>query len=553
MLSSLFISNYALIDNLEIDFDSGLNIITGETGSGKSIVLGALSLLMGERADLKAIRSLEKKTVVEAKFKIGSYPGFNNLLTEFDVDTDDESCVLRREITAKGTSRSFINDTPVNLNSLREVAQNLIDIHSQHQNQQLTTPSYQFQILDVLAGNGTLLDEYRLAYTEYRKALKEYNEFREELKRNKSQAEFNIYLLQQFENLNIQEGEQERLESERDNIANETRINQHLKNTLDPLTDAEQNVLGLISDACFELDNLKEYIESSETLLERLCKAKVEIEDIVGSIQEYAGSLKSSEADLDAIERRLSDLYSLQSRHNVKTDVELIAIRNKLRAAVENAENGDEILKQKEISAKAAKKNSVLIARRISEGRLLAAQKLAEELKTRAIPLGMNNLRCEIRVTADKLKENGIDDVEFLFAFNKNQPMMPVGKTASGGEISRLILALKSVLVEKMKLPTIIFDEVDTGVSGDVANRMAQLMIELSKATQVITITHIATVAAHGKRHFKVYKQDGTDYTHTHIKLLDTEERLHEIALMISGDGKDKLALETAKALLDKE
>lgn len=552
MLKSLTIQNYALIEHIEIEFDEGLNIVTGETGAGKSIVLDALALLMGERADTRTIRSNERKTVVEAVFTVGNYDGFNEFLTSLDIDTFDDSCILRREISVKGSSRSFINDTPVNLATMKEVSGRLLDIHTQHENLLLTDSSFQMQILDSLADNKKILDEYKTAYADYREILKEYTLFRDSLKRSKSEEEFNRYLLEQLLKLNLQPGEQLRLEQERDIVANATEIRQHLTTALQALSDADTNALALLSAAEEEIEGLSEFVADSQSLCDRLNSARIEINDIVETLREYENTITATDNDLLTIDARLGEIYALQSRHNVSTDAELIALQDRLKASVNEAENGDERLAELEGKAKAAKKKVVLIGRALSEARSNVAKIFANDLKERAIPMGMNNLRCEIRVTQDKLRENGMDNVDFLFAFNKNQSLMPIGKTASGGEISRVILALKSILVEKMQLPTIIFDEVDTGVSGDVANRMAKLMLEISRKTQVITITHIATVAAHGHRHFKVYKQDDEVSTSTHIKQLGDDERVRELAAMISGDSNDENALVTARTLLDK-
>lgn len=553
MLSTLHISNYALIKDIDIEFGSGLNIITGETGSGKSIVLGALGLLMGDRADSKTVRNGENKTVVEARFLINNYPpDLNAYLASNDIDTDDEICIMRREVTARGTSRAFINDTPVTLNVLKGASTYLLDIHTQHQNIMLTDPAFQLEVIDSLAGNTTLLEEYRKEFHSYKNALKRYTTTRDNLKRNKAEAEYNSYLLGQLDALDLKPGEQDQLEQERDIIANAAEIKLHLSSALDALSRADNDILSRLSTAETELVKLSSYVSESESLTDRLESVRIEIADIVDTLEEYDNTVSASGTDLDEIERRLGEIYSLQSRHNVSTDTELIAVRERLRQAVAAVENGDTLLADIEEEAKAAKRRAVLVARRLNKARTEAAASLAQQLKERALPMGMANLRCEIRLTSDKLGETGMDSVDFLFAFNKNQSLMPVGKTASGGEISRVFLALKSILVEKMNLPTVIFDEVDTGVSGDVANRMAELMLEIGKRTQVITITHIATVAAHGARHFKVYKADTDEKTNTYIRLLDNTERQHELAAMISGDADDAVALQTARALLAK-
>ncbi|MCH5220241.1 MAG: DNA repair protein RecN [Muribaculaceae bacterium] len=551
MLTSLHISNYALIESLDLSLGDGLNIVTGETGSGKSIVLGALALVMGERADSKTISNPEKKTVVEAKFDVSKFEGFNKFLSDLDIDGMGDECILRRELTAKGTSRAFINDTPVNLSLMREVSMRLLDIHTQHENLLLSDSTFQTEVLDVLADNKDLLKKYEREYTDYRKSLKDYVSFRDNLQRNKAETEYNTYQLEQLDALDLREGEQESLEHERDLLTNSTRIKQHISSALNALSRSNDDVLGTILHATNELSHITDYVHNSQSLVERLESARIEIADIVDTLEEYDHSITSSENDLEAIESRLEKIYALQARHHVTSDQQLIDLRKELRQKLEDVENGDEKLSLLEDRAKAAKKAAVLTARDITARRSSVATELAVEIKKRTESLGMPNMRCEIRVSPAKLSSTGMDNVEFLFAFNKNQSLMPVGKTASGGEISRVILALKSLLVEKTHLPTIIFDEVDTGVSGDIANRMAQLMLDISRYTQVITITHIAAVAAHGRHHFKVYKEDKGDSTHTYIHKLNEDERVHELAAMISGKTENEAALNTARTLLE--
>lgn len=552
MIKSLEISNYALIDSLQIEFGEGLNIITGETGAGKSILLGALSLLMGERADLKSIRDVNRKTIVEAEFEFQNFPRLEQFLESADIDNLPGSCILRREITAKGGSRAFINDTPVNLTIIKAVSEMMLDIHSQHQNLMLVDSHFQLEILDALANNKDLLASYTEAFERYKKAVKEYKTTADTLKRSKSEADYISYQLQQLNELNLVKGEQQQLEHERELLVNSAAIKGHLSAALDELNNGEKNVLSLLSHANSELSKLSQLVEDAGTLADRLESAKIEISDVVETLNEYNNNLSASSSDLQSIENRLSDIYSLQTKHHVSDSDELITLREDFAKKLATIENGDEALTQLEEIARKAKKDAVSLARQISDRRAKASISFAEELKERVIPMGMKNIRFEVRLNQNKLSTSGIDDVEFLFAFNKNQPLMPVGKTASGGEISRVILALKSIMVKRMELPTIIFDEVDTGVSGDIANKMADLMLAISDATQVITITHLPTVAARGIRHFKVYKEDEGETTNTHIRALNHEERVEELALMISGDSTDRAALANARALLNK-
>jgi DNA repair protein RecN (Recombination protein N) len=549
MITSLHISNYALISSIDIEFGKALNIITGETGAGKSIMLGALALILGGRADMKTVRDTSKKTVVEAVLDISNHQNINKILADADVDVLGNQCILRRELTSKGGSRAFINDTPVTLQMLKEVAMLLIDIHSQHQNLMLADNGYQLSIIDSLAGNDDLLKQYGVAYRNYRSALKDYTQTRDMITRNQAEAEYLTYQYEQLEDLNLQLGEQEQLEHDREIMANITQIKSHISGALENLSGSQSITVSLMR-AADEMQHLSEIFEDAADLADRLKTAKIEIQDIVDSIAQYDESLSANPAELDAIEQRLGQIYSLETKHHVDTDAQLIALRDQLKTQLETINNGDETLAQLEDKAKKAKKAAVLIAREISARRTETATQFAAQLKDRAMPLGMNNIRCEIALSTGKLSPTGIDSVEFMFAFNKNQPLMPIGKTASGGEISRVILAIKSIVVEHMHLPTIIFDEVDTGVSGDIANKMAELMDAISKHTQVITITHLPQVAAHGQMHFKVYKHDDDNSTLTNIQLLNKEEREAELALMLSGSTTNESALATARTLI---
>lgn len=552
MIASLHISNYALISKIDIDFDNGLNIITGETGAGKSIILGALGLIMGGRADLRTLRDPSCKTVVEAIFHIDSSSLLNSYLEENDIDTDPAECILRREITSRGGSRAFINDSPVNLTVLTEAARHLLDIHSQHQNQLLADTAYQLHIIDVLADNRHLLETYHLAYSDYRNALKAYTETRDMLNRNRSEAEFLTYQLEELDALNIKAGEQEQLERDRDVLANMSRIKEHLSGAVDAI-DGEVSVVSALHIAADNLQALTEVFGDAAELSDRLTAARLEIDDISQTLQKYDADLNTDPAMLEEVENRLGQIYSLEAKHHVDTDAGLIALRNRLRSQLDTINNGDQTLSDLEDSAKKAKKKAVLIAREISARRIAAAGDFASRLKERCRPLGMENIRCEVAVTQGKLNPQGMDTVDFMFAFNRNQPLMSVGKTASGGEISRVILAIKSIIAECINLPTIIFDEVDTGVSGEIGRRMADLMTDISRTTQVITITHLPQMAARGNRHFKVYKYDEEDTTVTDIKILDTAAREEEIAQMLAGGDSAEdsaTALANARSLL---
>lgn len=551
MIKSLSISNYALISSIEIDLSAGLNIITGETGAGKSVMLGALGLLLGGRADLRIVRDNGRKSVIEAVADISGVPDIEAILDENNLEkTSDRICILRRELLPGGRSRAFINDTPVNLQVLKEVAWRLIDIHSQHQNLLLADADYQLSIIDSLAGNQELRMRYSSAFAAYRRTLKAYTDMRELLRRSAADAEYIGFQLEQLDDMKLQPNEQAQLEAEREILANATTIKQHLVGALGPLSDDGVNTVSALAEASVHCRALADVMEEAETLAARLDSARIEIQDIAESLADMDSRVGADPERLDEIEERLGALYSLEVKHHVESSDELIDLRDSLRQKMLTLEGGDEALAELELKARRAKKEAMLLARDLSETRRFAAQEFSEELTRRAIPLGMKNLRCEIAFNTGKLMPSGLDFVEFRFAFNKNQTPLPIGGTASGGEISRLMLCVKSIVAEKMQLPTIIFDEVDTGVSGDVASRMADMMLALSGRLQVVAITHLPAVAARGTAHFHVYKQDTENSTETHITRLNEEQRVAEIATMLSGRAEDPTAIAAALSLL---
>lgn len=554
MIESLHISNYALIDKIDIDFHSGLNIITGETGAGKSILLGALSLILGERADTKVIRDSNRKSIIEATFSVKDNFSLESFCTENDIEWDNEQCILRREIAPTGRSRAFINDTPVSLSQLQSVALQLVDIHSQHQNRLLTSAEYQLQIIDSLAHNDSLLKEYAIRFNAFRNAIKKLKSTRELIAKANSDEEFMRFQLQQLEDMNLVTGEQADLEKERDILSNITEIKQHLDVILSALSTNNSNVLSLLKNATDSCCKLKDVIDEAESMTTRLESARIEIQDIAESLSSYDSNLSASPQDLELIEQRLSDIYSLQHRHNVDSVEALIAIRDEIKGKLNAIENSEDVISQLEAEAKQAQKYALEIAKQISVARKNEGEKFASILKERANPLGMKNLQCKVSISnTTSLQPNGIDNVEFLFAFNKNQSLMPVGNTASGGEISRLMLSIKSIIADKMQLPSIIFDEVDTGVSGDVANRMGEMMQSIAKNIQVIAITHLPQVAAKGDWQYKVYKEDDDSSTNTHIRQLSFDERINEIAVMLSGSNVEETAIANARSLLNQK
>ncbi len=551
MIENIHISNYALIDNVDIVFDRGFNIITGETGAGKSIILGAMSLLLGGRAETRVLRDSSRKAVVEAEFSVDGREDLKQFCLENEIEWDDTSCLLRREIAPTGRSRAFINDSPVNLDQLKSVALKLVDIHSQHQNLLLASPPYQLQIIAVLALNESRMKEYAVRFDAYRKAVKDYVMLKREIEKANADEEFMRYQLAQIDNLKPIAGEQEDLERERELMANMTDVKESLRAVVDALDDDSPSALSLIKDAAAAVARISGVVEEADSLGERIEAVRVELQDIAETFADYDRNLNADPLQLEQIENRLNDIYDLERRHHVESVEQLIELAENLRSRLTRIDNADEMLKEYQQKARQAKAHAMETAREISSARKEEASRFAEMLRERAIPLGMKNLNVRVDVTPAEMSVTGIDNVEFFFSFNKNQEPLPVGKTASGGEISRLMLSIKSIVADKMELPSIIFDEVDTGVSGDVANRMGDLMQLISRNIQVIAITHLPQVAAKGDAHFKVFKEDTETTTNTHIKTLGAEERIDELAVMLSGSSVDDAARANARSLLE--
>lgn len=550
MLESLHISNYALIDLIDIDFHPGFNVITGETGAGKSIILGALSLLLGARADTRVVTDPDTKSVIEAVFSVKDYPLLKEFCLQEDIEWDDDRCILRREISPAGRSRAFVNDSPVPLTKLREVSLHLIDIHSQHQNQLLSTPAFQLDVIDTLAGNSSRLKAYQVRFNALREAIKRLKTARARIERSREDEEFTRYQLEQIEELGLQRGEQAELERERDVMTNLASIKEALANASGALDGDSGGALRLVEKAIEACNDLGDLLDASDAIPERLESAKIELADIASTFSVLDESLGADPAALASIEERLGAIYSLCHKHHVADADGLIDLRDSLREKLRALDSSDETLEELERDARRAKALAREAAQEISNARKEEAERFGRRLTEIAMPLGMKNLRCEISVTPADMTATGCDNVEFMVAFNKNQPLMPVGATASGGEISRLMLSIKSIIASRMQLPSIIFDEIDTGVSGDVANRMGQMMKDISENIQVTTITHLPQVASKGAHQYRVYKEDDEQSTHTRISLLSDEERVRSIAAMLGGADIDETAIAAARSLL---
>lgn len=551
VLETLHISNYALIDSLDIGFHPGFNVITGETGAGKSIILGALSLLLGARADSRAVTDPSAKSVIEAVFAVSDNPELKAYCEECDIEWDDEHCILRREVSPTGRSRAFVNDSPVPLTHLQAVAQRLIDIHSQHQNQLLSLPEFQLKVIDVLAGNQGRLREYTVRYNSLRDAVRRLKAVRQQVEKNREDEEFIRFQLEQLDELALRPGEQAELEAEREVLLNLSSIRETLSRAVNALSGGAPNTLDLLGEAMDNCSRLDSVLQKEDDIPERLASARIELADIASTLESTLDSLHADPVRLEEVEDRLHNIYTLCHKHRIDDSDKLIELRDTLRSRLAELDNSDDLLASLEREARRAKALARESAAEISKARQAEAIRFAELLRETAMPLGMKNLRVEVSVLPADMSATGIDSVQFMVAFNKNQPLMPVGSTASGGEISRLMLSIKTIIASRMQLPSIIFDEVDTGVSGDVANRMGQMMRDISKSLQVTAITHLPQVAAQGDSHYRVFKEDDDNSTHTRIAELSKSERVSAIASMLGGAEIDHAAIKAAESLLN--
>lgn len=549
MIKQLHISNYALIDRLDIEFADGLTIITGETGAGKSIILGALSLILGERADLKAIRDADSKTIVEATFDIAGY-GLEPFFKEYDIDWDEHECIVRRELSPSGRSRAFVNDTPVALAALRELVTRLLDIHSQHNNMLLSNPQFQLSILDSIAGNADLLGNYHKAYAEYREAEQRLAETVTAMERLKQNEDYIRFQLDQLQAMQLQPDEDQQLEALQARLSNITSLKEALWSVEDELDGEENGVLAHLASVVQRLDEAERCLTEISGMSDRVRSSLIDLKDIAQDVGNIMDTLNDDPSELARVDERLSSIYSLMRKHNAQNVNQLIDIQHDYERQLGEIDHNDEMLEQLKSQVEETFKASTAIAADLSANRRQAATKFVKELLSLALPLGMKNLAFDVQLTPVKLSRSGADHVEFMMAFNKNQRLMPVKETASGGEISRVMLCIKTIIARHMQLPSIIFDEVDTGVSGDVANMIGEMMADIARAIQVIAITHLPQVAANGDHHLRVYKTDNERETLTHVEQLSDQEHVMEIARMLSGKDLNQAAIENAKSLI---
>lgn len=549
MLKSLYIKNYALIDSLEIDFESGFSVITGETGAGKSIILGALSLILGQRADAKSIKQGESKCVIEGYFDISDYN-----LTEFfeNLEIDYEpTCLLRRELLSSGKSRAFVNDTPVTLSDLKELGSQLIDIHSQHQNLLLGDTRFQMQIVDTLAGNKKLLKEYQAAFDDYKKAQKALDDLRNLSKRGKEEEDYLRFQYESLKTVALKSGEQEELEEELETLNHSEEIKIALYKIHSLLTDDEHGIVTALKDSLNTSQSLIDIYPKSEDIVQRIENSYIDLKDLGTEVERMGENIEFDPERLSLIQTRLDTIYTLQKRHSVDTIAQLIAIYEDLEHKIENIDSYDEQLEAIEKDLLLKTEKMLVLAKQLTDSRKAITGKFEKELVEKVAYLGMPNVqfKCEI-IAEEQPNLYGMDDLLFLFSANKNVPLQPVAEIASGGEISRLMLCLKSMIAGAKALPTIIFDEIDTGVSGEIADKMGIIMKDMGTKMQVIAITHLPQIAARGKAHYHVYKSDSDDMTTTNLSRLSDKERLEEIARMLSGTTMTEAAIQNAKVLL---
>ena len=553
MLSSLIIQNYALISKLEIDFSGGLSVLTGETGAGKSIILGALSLILGQRADSKSIGQGTDKCMIEGVFDISSY-GLKAFFEEKDLEYDEKLCVIRREIWVSGKSRAFINDTPVGLNDLKDLGSRLIDIHSQHQNLMLGDDSFQLQVLDALAGNNELRSGYKNAYRQYVLLKKELEQLKEDTAKAASDHDYLSFLFQQLDEAALKSGEQEELETESETLSHLEEIKRGLFK-IDHLLSAEEN--GIVQGLKNSLDTaqaLKNVYAPANEAAERLSSAYLDLKDLALEIASKQENLEFDPQRMTFITERLDLLYSLQQKHKVESTEALIELRDEIETKLQSIENSDTALAALEKNVEESYSEVIRLADKITDERKNAALRLENQLVEKVHVLGMPHMKFCAELSAKSAPdETGADNVNFLFSANKNIPLKPVSATASGGEISRLMLGIKALIAGAMALPSIIFDEIDTGVSGEIADKMGGIMQDLGKVMQVIVITHLPQIAAKGESHYFVYKEESSEITETMIKKLSLDERIREIAQMLSGSGLTEAAVANAKELLKRK
>ncbi len=551
MLQHLHIQNYALIEELDIDFEQGFSVITGETGAGKSILLGALGLLLGQRADSKSIKDGANKCTIEATFNLAGYD-MKDLFEENDLDYEEE-CVIRREITSAGKSRAFVNDTPCNVSQLKEIGEQLIDIHSQHQNLLLSHENFQLQVLDILAGDKDELNQYQNTFQTFKRLRRELQEAKDAAAKDKEQLDYISYQVEQLQDAHLVAGEEEKLEKELKILENAEDIKSSLYQISCLMDDDDAGLVNMLREAYKQLEKVSRIYENAEELASRTESCYIEIKDIASEIADKVDSIEYDPERMQWVNDRLSLLYDLENKHHVDDSTELLEVQQRLEKQLDEITNSDDNIQKLEKQLHDIEARLIKEAQVLSKLRQKAAKSAEDEMVKRLSPLGMPNVQFKIEIAeSNDFELTGKDRVTFMFNANKNATLQPISNIASGGEIARVMLSLKALICGAVKLPTIIFDEIDTGVSGQIAEKMALIMKEMGADhnLQVISITHLPQIAALGGNHYKVYKEDNDTTTTSHIVRLTNEERINEIAHMLSGSEITDAAIKNAKSLL---
>ncbi|RZN81452.1 MAG: DNA repair protein RecN [Winogradskyella sp.] len=550
MLTTLRIKNYALIDELEVSFNNGLSIITGETGAGKSILLGGLSLVLGKRADLSQIKDSSRKCIIEAVFDIANYD-LEVIFNQEDLDYDPQT-IIRREILPSGKSRAFVNDTPVNLDSLASISGYILDIHSQHQTLQLTNDLFQFKVIDALANNSSLLKEYTIQLKSYKSLKQQLIDLETSLSESRKEYDYNLFLLNELVEAQLENIELKELESTYEQLSNVETIQETIGHSKSLLESEEIGIIDRINEVKRQLNNISSYGKQYKSIEERIESASIELNDIVTELDNLQGQLSTDPKELQSVSDKLQAVNSLLQKHSVLNVSELIKLKEELETKVNKSENLDADIVDIKSEIESSEKRINNIASKISKNRVAIVPKFKSNLESILEHLGMHNAKFNIQFSkTDKFLVNGKDELQFLFMANKGGQFTELKKSASGGELSRIMLAIKSILANYVKLPTIMFDEIDTGVSGEVSNKMGDIMKRMSKNMQVFSITHLPQVASKGNWHFKVFKTESNITTHTDMKRLTQDERVVELAQMLSGANITESAIAHAKQLLN--
>ena len=549
MLKQLHIKNFTLIDHLDITFEGGFSVITGETGAGKSIILGALGLLLGQRADSKAIKSGRDRCVIEAHFDLSRY-GMASFFEEKDLDYDPTDTILRRELGSNGKSRAFVNDTPVALATLKELGSQLVDIHSQHQNLLLNKEDFQLSVVDIIAGDEGEMERYREAYGRYKELGIELEKAREALRQHRENEDFIRFQHHELEEARLAEGEQEELEQEFSILSHAEEIKSALFEADDIMT-GDGGIIERLKTALHSVDSVTKVYPAIADAAQRMESSFIELKDIADEVAQHAERVDFDPSRLETVSERIDLIYRLEQKFHVENVSQLIALQEDFEQQLNQIDGGDEHLHELEARLKETENECTTLAKALTATREKAARKVEEEMRQRLVPLGIPKVRFEVQLTAKPLSADGADKVSFLFTANSSTPLQPVSQVASGGEIARVMLSLKAMISGAVKLPTIIFDEIDTGVSGKVAEMMAKIMREMGEhERQVISITHLPQIAAMGAHHYKVYKEEGDEGTASHMRQLTATERVGEIAQMLSGSDVSDAAIKNAQELL---